>query len=184
MSILRKIPSVIGAFGLTLAAGAALAQSAPAPTSPAAPGQGHWAEHRAEMREHFEHMRAEHLKTLHDALSIQPNQEGAWQAFVAATAPQPHEHKAQGERGEHAHLTTPERLDRMEKRMDERQAAFHRHADAVKALYAALSPTQQKTFDALAKLHGMHGGFGHHGMHGGMGGMGHGGPGMAPAGGE
>jgi hypothetical protein len=75
---------------------------------------------------------------------------------------------------EQHHLTTPERLDRMQAHMAENVAAFQRHAAAVKALYAALSPAQQRTFDALARLqfmHLMHGGFHHEGMgmHGGMG---------------
>jgi periplasmic protein CpxP/Spy len=181
MSILRTLPSMAAACGLTLFTFHASAQEAPAaPDGQAQHGGQHWAQHRAEMREHMEHARAERLKTLHDALSIRPDQEGAWQAFVAATAPQPrehNEHKEMGAPGEHHHLTTPERLDRMQKRMEERMAAFQRHAAAVKALYAALTPAQQKTFDALARLHGMHG------MHGGFrhGGMG-GGHGMGPGG--
>jgi hypothetical protein len=69
----------------------------------------------------------------------------------------------------------------MEKRMGERQAMFEKHAAAVKTFYAALSPAQQHTFDALAKMRGhggRGGGMGHHHMHGGMGGGMHGGGGM------
>jgi hypothetical protein len=60
-------------------------------------------------------------------------------------------------------MTTPERLDRMAQMMDQREtrrrAAFERRAAATKALYAALSPEQRHTLDALPALegHGDHG---------------------------
>lgn len=172
MSLLRSLPSIAAACGFALfAASAACAQDAPPP--PAATGAP--AQHGGMMRERLEHMRAEHLRLLHDALAVRSDQEGAWQAFAASMAPAPGAHERhwgpEGKDGEHRHLTTPERLDRMEARMSEHMAAFQRHAAAVKALYAALTPAQQRTFDALARLHGLHGGFGHEGMgmHPGMG---------------
>ena len=159
MSLLRTLPSVVAACGLTLfAVASANAQdAAPAPAAPAASAQ-----HGGMMRERMEHMRAEHQRLLHDALGIRPDQEGAWQAFAAAMTPQPGSHErhggGEGAEGEPRHLTTPERLDRMQARMAERTAAFQRHAVAVKALYAALTPAQQRTFDALARMRAMHGG--------------------------
>jgi len=55
---------------------------------------------------------------------------------------------------EEAALSTPDRLDRMVKRMAERtaerQAELQRHVDVAKRFYAALTPSQQKAFDALA----------------------------------
>jgi hypothetical protein len=172
MSMLRTVPSLAAACGLALfAAGSAFAQDAPPPpAAPSASGQHPGAgQQMAMMREHMAHRRAEHLKLLHDALSIRPDQETAWQAFTASMAPPPGagEHKwadkgQGGQAGEPHHLTTPERLDRVAARLAERQARFQKHAEAVKAFYAALTPTQQKTFDALAALHGMHGG-GHNG---------------------
>jgi hypothetical protein len=141
-------------------------------------------QHGGMMGEHMAHMRAEHLRLLHDALSIRPDQEGAWQTFAAAMTPQPGEPRAEGEAGEHVPLTTPERLDRMQARMARRMEVFQRHAAAVRTLYAALSPAQRRTFDALvALMHGMQGMHGMHGMHGasGHGGMGEGmGEGMCP----
>lgn len=69
-------------------------------------------------------------------------------------------------RAEEASLTTPQRLDRMVKAMSERmarrQADMQAHVVAVKQFYAALTPSQQKAFDAL------HGGMGA-GMRRGMG---------------
>jgi hypothetical protein len=175
MSLLRTLPSLAAACGLTLfsVASASAQVAASAPATPAAPAAS--AQHGGMMRERMEHMRAEHLRLLHDALAIRPDQEGAWQAFVAAMTPQRGVGEGAGERGwdhermeeEPRHLTTPERLDRMQAHMAEHMAAFQRHAAAVKALYAALSPAQQRTFDALARLqfmHGMHGGFHHGGM--------------------
>ena len=164
MSLLRTLPSVAAACGLTLfAVASANSQEAPPPAAPGAPPQ-----HGGMMLERMEHMRAEHLRLLHDALSIRPDQEGVWQAFAAAMTPQPGDAErrwgGEGENGEHQHLTTPERLDRMQARMAEHMAAFQRHVAAVKALYAALTPAQQRTFDALARLHALHGGFGHEGM--------------------
>ena len=182
MSLLRTLPSIVAACGLSLfAVASAHAQDAsPAPASPGAPGAP--GAHAGQMRERMEHMRAEHLRLLHDALGIRSDQEGAWQAFAAATTPQPGSHErhwgGEGAKGEPRHLTTPERLDQMQAHMAERTAAFQRHAAAVKALYAALTPAQQRTFDALARLRAMHGGFrggsGHEkmGMHPGMSGPG------------
>ena len=66
------------------------------------------------------------------------------------------------EEGDRAELSTPQRLDRMMERMQERQARFAQRAEAVKRFYASLDPRQQKTFDALAIVRG-----------GGMGGMRH-----------
>lgn len=77
--------------------------------------------------------------------------------------------EAEKKHTEEASLTTPQRLDRMVQHMTERdrqrEAEVQAHADAVKRFYAALTPGQQKAFDALH-----HGGMGHMGgmmMHGG-----------------
>jgi len=77
-------------------------------------------------------------------------------------------------RAEEAALTTPQRLDMMVKKMAEhtakREAAMQAHVTAIKQFYAALTPAQQKAFDALHG--GMGGGMGHgrggHMMHMGM----------------
>jgi hypothetical protein len=137
------------------------------------PGGG-WMQHH-QMRE------AARLKAFHDALNIRPDQEAAFNGLAESMKPEP---RPQGQGAgpgdamrDHqamAAMTTPERLDMMAHKMDERMSRmrerFQRHATAVKALYAQLSPEQRKTFDALPGL------LGHHGM-----GMGHGpemGPGM------
>jgi hypothetical protein len=56
--------------------------------------------------------------------------------------------------GDDKPLTTPERLDRQAAHMTKMAETFQKRASATKAFYAALSPSQQKAFDAL----GPHGG--------------------------
>jgi Spy/CpxP family protein refolding chaperone len=169
MTFVRFSRGLAIACSLTLgAAGVALAQDAPPPPPPPAHGPmahpdhaGRWGEHK----------RGEHERLLHDALALRPDQEAAWTAFKASMEPTPEAQarrqawaqeavdRKDGPRAEHAHLTTPERLDKMAARMAERQAAFQRHAAAVKTFYAVLTPQQQRTFDALATM-GMHSRFG------------------------
>jgi len=59
----------------------------------------------------------------------------------------------ENKRAEQAALTTPQRLDLMLQKMAERtakrQAEMRAHVAAVKTFYAALTPAQQKAFDAL-----------------------------------
>ncbi|HEY3812194.1 MAG TPA: Spy/CpxP family protein refolding chaperone [Caulobacteraceae bacterium] len=208
MNYRKLAPALAAAIGLSLC-GVAAGYAQDGAGAPAAQGRGPGGKHwdPAAMKAHMEARRAEHVKFLHDALTIRPDQEAAFQAFTASMDHHG-DHKGgmrhgmgPGGGGDKAKdmaaresLTTPQRIDRMEKRMAERQARFQQHADAVKAFYAALSPEQQHTFDALMKMHGGHGGMGgghHHGMHGemghgmhddGHGGMRHGGPdGAAPA---
>ena len=153
--------------------GGAMAQEQP--TAPAAAMHGH--RDPTAMRQHMQEKRAAHLKALHDALNIRANQETAFSAYAAAMSPAPgadgrwQGHKDRGADGADA-LTTPQRLDRMAQRMDERtthmKEAFQRRATATKALYAALDPNQQHTMDALHSLTGRDGWRrGAHGVHGG-----------------
>jgi hypothetical protein len=60
------------------------------------------------------------------------------------------------DRAEFAKLTTPQRLERMEARRAERSAMFAKRAEATKTFYAALTPEQQKTFDAETVHFGGH----------------------------
>lgn len=145
----------------TFASSGAFAQ-APAPlTTPAPPAaeaqvgaQAHGKRQhtRADREKRFERMqqhRAQRMAALKEKLKLTPAQEGAWNSFAEAqrpparTAGQP-----RPDRAELAKLTTPERLDRMQARQAERSAMFTKRADATRSFYAALSPEQQKTFDA------------------------------------
>ena len=159
---------IVGA-ALSLAAATATFAQAPAPGAPPAP--------RGFMMKH--HDPAAMAQRMRDTLQLTPAQEPALQALLSAMQPtgEMRDHM-KGGRDDFKTLTTPQRLDRMQAMMAEHQAQFARHADAIRRFYAALTPAQQKAFDA------MHDGMGFGGMRGGMHhGMGrHGGehPGMGP----
>jgi hypothetical protein len=86
---------------------------------------------------------------LHAMLHIRPDQESAWQAYKAATGqPQPAEIQAmQVNPQQLAAMSTPRRLDRIDAALNARMEVFHRTATATRALYAALTPDQKRTFD-------------------------------------
>jgi hypothetical protein len=156
--------ALAGAIALS-AAGASLAQPAQ-PAGPApADGRGWRRPDPAQMAQrHAEHLRA--------VLQLRPDQEPALTAFISAMRPDPAKMaQRRADRDQTANLTTPQRLDRAQARMAERQTEFARRADATKRFYAQLSPAQQRAFDAL---HQGRGGFG--GGHG-RGHDGHGGDG-------
>ena len=168
MSTLRYLaPALAGVLSLGFAA-ATLAQDVPPP--PAAEAGQH--ADREARRAEWEARRAEHIQKLHDELGVRPDQEAAFQTFTQSMHGDGGHHGHHGMRGpdgqggEHADLTTPERIDRAERRMGERHDAFERHAEAVKAFYAVLSPDQQHKFDELMRNRMMERGrVRHHGMH-------------------
>lgn len=99
-------------------------------------------------------------------LNITAAQELTWSAYVEAK--KPGAAMAQHQRpdpAEMAKLSTPERLDKMQalrsQHMGEMTAAMDKRMQATKALYAALTPEQQKVFDA-ATVPGQHHGMGQH----------------------
>lgn len=109
-------------------------------------------QHGTQKGSHREHMlarRAAHHEALKAKLQLTPEQEPAWLAFTARMeAGHSMQHPANGERVDWSQLTTPERLDKMQERMAERQTAMSQRFDAIKSFYAALSPEQQKVFDS------------------------------------
>ncbi|HEX3700072.1 MAG TPA: Spy/CpxP family protein refolding chaperone [Phenylobacterium sp.] len=187
-----KLTSLALAAALSLSAGAGLAQPAPGPRVP--DPAAHWQRpDPAQMAQRHAQMAQRHAQHLRDVLQLRPDQEPALQAFLAAMRPPADERQQMGreaagrEEGgrEAGHpLTTPERLDRMQAKMAQHAERFRQRAETVRRFYAALSPAQQRAFDAMPMMfgpgmrgHGMRGhGMQGHGMqgHGGM----HGGPGM------
>jgi protein CpxP len=179
----------LGALALLAAVAApivSLAQGYGAPPAPAG-GPAMAPRDHGDMRQEMEAHEQARIQAMHEVLRIRPDQDGAFQAFVAAMHPQPpadgwrHEEPGGGHAAM-ARMTTPERLDRMAQLMDAREsrrrAEFQRRATATKALYAALSPEQRQIMDALPALEG-HGGHGWskdddmgHGRNGGMSPMG------------
>ena len=160
------------------AAGTSLAQPAPN----AAPNTGSsMAQHppMEKMREHTQAQhqarRQQHLADLQRQLQLQPQQEAAWARFAQSMQP-PAQAPARPDRVSWEKMTTPERIDRMQALHAEREALMKQRAEATKALYAALSAEQQKTFDAhtarfMAGMQRAHQGAGlpmQGGMHGSM----------------
>ncbi len=129
---------------------------------------------RAEMRERMQERRGERQKLMHDALGITPNQENAWKAYTDAMAP-PAQPQPRADNA--APLTVPQRADQQAARAAEMAANVKKRTDATKRLYAALTPTQQKSFEALRQMQrGGRDGRGERGMRGGRDGRGPGGP--------
>ena len=148
-----------------------------------AAGQAEMSKRQAWRMERMQKRMAERQAQLKETLKITPDQEAAWSAFMARTAPEPRMARNQS-REDWAKLTTPERLDKMQALKAERDARMDKRIDATKSFYAALTPEQQKVFDTQrhggfqrAGMQGERGMMGkhHHGGHhrmGGMGGMG------------
>lgn len=171
--VLAGLLATAGTSALAQGTDAAPAALNPSTSTPAAQhARPHHGEHR--MGRHdpamMQAQMAKRQAEMKAKLKVTPAQEGAWTAFT--TAMQPPTRTMGGERpmaAQHAELdklTTPERIDRMRtlrtQRMTEMNAEMDKRGEATKAFYAALSPEQQKTFDAE---HRKMGGRGHHGMH-------------------
>lgn len=167
------LATMLAATGLT-----AVAQTspAPAPAGASAPAHGPRGGER-----HFDpaRMQARIDKKFADLkvkLQVTPQQEGAWNAFVAGTRPKLDQPRPKFDRAEFDKLTTPQRIDRMQEMQSRRAAEMTRRAEAVKTFYAALNPAQQKAFDVISRdfghrHFGRHHGFGpggrdHHDGHG------------------
>ena len=173
-------PAALAALALFALAGPAAAQPHGPPAGMgdmhAMHGAGDSGAMKAKMAEHMAQMD----KDMHTILRLRPDQETAWRAFrdamhhqamppMAMAAPKPG-------------MTTPQRLDEMDKKAAERQALHAKMEAATRAFYAALAPDQQAVFDALHRMHGagamMHGAGPMMGrkmmmMHGGHGGPSH-----------
>lgn len=140
--------------------------STPGPAAPATaqaePGQSQQrdpqmrrpAPDRAKMQER----RAQRLADFQEKLQLTRAQQPAWEAFQAAM--QPGTRHARLDHQGMEQLTTPERIDRMRAVRIQRAAQADQRGEAVKTFYAALTPDQQKTFDAQSRRmqasHGQH----------------------------
>lgn len=153
------------AMALATSAGTALAQMG---TGPVITPDGQPMARMEKMREHRLQERLasqqKHLTQLHSQLKLQASQEAAWSRFAQSMQP-PAQAPARPDRASWEKMTTPERIDRMQALHAEHEALMKQRADATKALYAALNPEQQKTFDAHTAR--FMGGLqrAHHGMH-------------------
>jgi protein CpxP len=92
-------------------------------------------------------------------LQLSAEQEGAWTSFTAAMTPPNMANMPRLNPAEMQALTTPQRMEKMQAMKAERDAHMSKRMEATKAFYAALTPEQQKVFDAQT-MRGMHGGQG------------------------
>lgn len=123
----------------------------------AQPAGGPHAAHAAapDMKAHHEALQKQHAEDMKTVLRLRPDQEAALAVFMEAHQPPVHEMKGPPEPKA---LTTPQRLDEMAKREAAMSAQHERMRQALAKFYAALTPEQQKAFDALQRLKGPHGG--------------------------
>lgn len=129
------------ASAIAAAATTAAAQPGGAPPHDAAPS--------AEMKARHEAMKKQHLDDLRIILRLRPDQEPALAALVASHEPKRLEMKPPAPAS-----TTPERLEAMGRHEAEMRAQHEQMRQALLKFYAALSPDQQKVFDALQRLNG------------------------------
>ena len=158
--MLASILAAASTLAVAQAPASPAAATGPAATAPAAgPGAGWRQKQRSERH-------AKHLERLKADLKLSPAQEGAWNQFSAAMQPPAPDARGPASRADFARLSTPERIDLMQKRADERHARMKQRGDATKAFYAQLTPEQQKSFDSRAQRagrgEGWHGGHGEH----------------------
>lgn len=133
-------------------------------TAPAAPSPSPRSEHMGRHDPTKMQARiAKHQADLKAKLNITAAQEGAWTAYTAAMQPPAGMgmRHTDAQRADMDKLTTPERIDKMRamraERMTQMNASMDKRGNATKALYAALMPEQQKTFDAAYQKHGTRG---------------------------
>jgi len=160
----------------TTAAGTTQLAQAATPAKPAAPTAEQRDQKRAEHIARMQQKMAERQAAFKTELKLTPEQEPAWNAFVARTQPQARPARDHT-REDWSKLTTPQRLDKMQALKAERDAAMAKRTDAIKSFYAALNADQQKVFDSKfmsgyqrAGMRGEQGQHRHHGGHQRMGG--------------
>lgn len=141
---------LIASAGLT-----AYAQGTGTP-APDGPRMHHGHKDPAKMQE----MMAKRQAALKAKLNLSAAQEGAWAAYVAAMqAPADMAQRMRPENRKQMHdewaaLTTPQRIDKVNEMKARRDAEMAKRGDATKSFYAALTPEQQKVFDASSMRRG------------------------------
>lgn len=88
---------------------------------------------------------AKHLTNLKSKLSLQTSQEGAWAGFVQSM--QKPERTARPDRASMDAMSTPERLDRMQAMMVERNVQMQKRIEGTKSFYTSLTAEQKQVFD-------------------------------------
>lgn len=171
--LLAGLMATVGASAMAQTPTTSAATSAVPTTQQASPDGGHRMMNHHKMGQRdpakMQAWMAKRQAEMKVKLKITPAQEGAWTAYTAAMKPPANmgQRPTAEQRAEFDKLTTPERIDKMQamrtQRMTEMNAAMNQRGEATKTFYAALSPEQQKTFDAEHRKMGQHEGRGHRG---------------------
>lgn len=119
--------------------------------------EGHSGPRAEKMQQHMADKMAKREADLKAALKLTTAQEAAWGTFTSAMKPPAMDGKNSPNREDMAQLTTPQRLEKMQAMKAERDAHMAKRMEATKVFYAALTPEQQKVFDAQAHGKGGHG---------------------------
>jgi protein CpxP len=127
------------------------------------PQSGPMGQHQRMDPAKMQEMMAKRQADLKAKLNLTSTQEGAWTAYTAAIQPPAGKPMSQESRKAMqdgmAKLSTPERIEHMNAMKAQRDAEMAKRNEATKTFYAALTPEQQKVFDANAMGHGRrHGG--------------------------
>lgn len=112
---------------------------------PGTGGPGH--EHMGQKHERMAQRHAKHLAELKTQLKLDTTQESAWATFSQSMQP-PAVLPVRPDRAAMEKLSTPERLDMMQKHRAQMDAQMQKHVEATKAFYAVLSADQKKVFDS------------------------------------
>lgn len=158
----RFAATALAAALLAGAVGTSIAQpapNAPAPATANAPApkphkHGPRHDQRGPSPEERQARMAQRAETFKQKLQLTADQEPAWTAFTTSMRPPEGRPHARLSPEGMDKLTTPERIDRMRAMRAQHAAEMDRRDEAVKTFYAALTPAQQKVFDAEgARMH-------------------------------
>lgn len=132
-----------------LLASAAMAQDAPPPPSPA---PMHHAQkhdrHLQDKTQYLQQRQAQRWERMKNLLQLQPQQQAAWDAYVAAMQP-PVPTPPQADAKHPKDMTTLERLDWKAQMRKTHQKNADQRDQATRKFYTSLNPQQQKAFDSL-----------------------------------
>jgi len=132
--------TLIAASLLASLTGLAMAQ-----TPAEGPNAGHRAERMEKMQAKMGQRHTKQLDELKGKLNLQASQEAAWAGF--AQSMQKPERLARADRASMEKMSTPERLERMQAKMAERNAQMQKRMEGTKIFYASLTAEQKQVFD-------------------------------------
>jgi protein CpxP len=144
----RFKPAVLAAL-LATSALAVLAQPAGSPPPEGGAGMHH--RHSPEQRERMKDHMAKRVADLKAKLKLSAEQQGSWNAYLAAMKPATP--SAPPKREDIAKLSTPERLDKMRELRLQRDTELDKRDAATRSFYGALNPEQKKVFDEQTLRH-------------------------------